>query len=79
MREKAGSPAWMVAMTDDETTRLKAVAQQQEPIFILRVIRIDHLPFLAAEDADEPPNGVRLPARRRHDLGQRGPFGPLAP
>jgi hypothetical protein len=43
------------------------------------VIRIDHLPFLAAEDADEPPNGVRLPARRRHDLGQRGPFGPLAP
>jgi hypothetical protein len=27
-------------MTDDETTSLKAVAQQQEPVFILRVIRI---------------------------------------
>ena len=27
-------------MADDETTRLKAAAQQQEPIFIPRVIRI---------------------------------------
>jgi hypothetical protein len=27
-------------MADDETTRLKAVAQQQEPVFIPRVIRI---------------------------------------
>jgi hypothetical protein len=27
-------------MTDDQTTRLKAVAQQQEPVFFLRVIRV---------------------------------------
>lgn len=27
-------------MADDETARLKAVAEQQEPIFIPRVIRI---------------------------------------
>jgi hypothetical protein len=33
-------------MTDDETTRLKGVAQQQELSFILRVIRIDLLPPL---------------------------------
>ena len=37
--------------------------------------RLDLLSSLAAQDADEAPHGVRLPARGFHDLGQRHAFG----
>src|SRR5690349_15317115 len=48
------------------------------PPFAGRVLRrFNRLSTLAAEDADEAANRVRLPAGRCHDLRQRSALGPF--